>query len=291
MKNILSLMFLFYLTNVSSQIIDVHTHSYTKEDYWGGNTHPTGIESPKSVDEHLKQTIKLMDKHGIEYAVVSGWSLKGVEKYVAADSRFIPGYMDEGNPIPLEQFEHLVKSGKIKVFGEVSGVYFGKTLNDPMYAPYLEICEKYNIPVAYHSGGAPPMAPFKCCPDFRISIGDPLLIEDVLVKYPKLRIYLMHAGEVYFEQAVRMMSMYKSLYVDLGAILWVDPLTQNYAIRFLKLAQTAGVLDRVMFGSDQMVWPGAITRSIDFINNLDFLSNEEKQMILYGNAKQFLNLK
>ncbi|WP_083432143.1 amidohydrolase family protein [Christiangramia salexigens] len=291
MKNILSLLFLFYLTNVSSQIIDMHTHSYTEEDYWGGNTHPTGVESPKSVEEHLEQTIKLMDKHGIEYAVVSGWSLEGVEKYVAADSRFIPGYMDEGNPIPVEQFEDLVKSGKIKVFGEVSGVYFGKTLNDPMYAPYLEICEKYNIPVAYHSGGAPPMAPFTCCPDFRISIGDPLLIEDVLVKYPKLRIYLMHAGEVYFEQAVRMMSMYKSLYVDLGAILWVDPLIKDYAIRFLKLAQTAGVLDRVMFGSDQMVWPGAITRSIDFINNLDFLSNEEKQMILYGNAKQFLNLK
>jgi uncharacterized protein len=87
------------------------------------------------------------------------------------------------------------------------------------------------------------------------------------------------------------MSMYKSLYVDLGAILWVDSLIQDYAVRFLKLAQTAGVLDRVMFGSDQMIWPEAITRSIDFINNLDFLSNEEKYMILYGNAKQFLNLK
>lgn len=134
------------------------------------------------------------------------------------------------------------------------------------------------------------MTPYRCCPKFRIALGDPLLIEDVLVKFPKLQIYLMHGGEVFYEHAVRMMKMYTHLYIDVGVILWVDPSLQDYAINLLKLAKKADVLDRVMFGSDQMVWPNAISKSIEFLNSLEFLSENEKRMILYDNAKRFLKL-
>lgn len=274
---------------LSSQIIDVHLHSYTDNDYWGGRAHPTTISSPKTTADHLQQTIAEMDKNKIEYAVVSG-SIESISNYVAADSRFIPGYMDDNNLIPIEEFEQHVKDGKIKVFGEITAVYGGKTLNDPTYAPYLAICEKYGIPVAYHTGGGPPMTPYRCCPNFRISFGDPLLVEDVLVKYPKLQLYLMHGGEVFFEHAIRMMTMYQQLYIDLGVLLWVDPSVQDYSVRLLKLAKNANVLDRVMFGSDQMVWPGAISSSVEFLNQLDFLTEAEKQLILYDNAKRFLKI-
>ena len=199
--------------------------------------------------------------------------------------------MDDEELISIEEFEKLIIEGKIKVFGEITGVYFGRTLNDPIYAPYLQLCEKYEIPVAYHTGGGPPMTPYGCCPNFRISLGDPLLIEDVLIKYPNLQVYLMHGGEVFFEYAIRMLSLYRHLYIDLGVLLWVDPIVNDYAIRLLKLAKNAKVLDRVMFGSDQMVWPEAISKSIEFLNSLEFLTDEEKNMILYENAKKFLNIK
>ncbi len=286
----LAFSFLFNLTIVQAQIIDVHVHSYSSFDYWGGFQHPTGIQSPKTADEHLQQTIALLDKHKIEFAVVSGTSMESVEKYVSADARFIPGYMDDEELISIDKFEKLIIEGKIEVFGEISGVYFGRTLNDPIYAPYLQLCEKYEVPVAYHTGGGPPMTPYNCCPKFRISLGDPLLIEDVLVKYPKLKVYLMHGGEVFFEHAIRMLSLYRHLYIDLGVLLWVDPIVNDYAIRLLKLAKNARVLDRVMFGSDQMVWPEAISKSIEFLNSMDFLTEEEKKMILYENAKTFLNI-
>lgn len=277
------------MLSLKAQIIDVHLHSYTDTDYWGGRTHPTGIESPKNADEHLKETISLMDKHNIEYAVVSG-SIKSLEKYTSADSRFIPGYMDEKSLIPISEFENLIKLGKIKVFGEITGVYHGRTLNNPVYEPYLSLCEQYGIPVAYHTGGGPPMTPYRCCPNFRISLGDPLLIEDVLVKFPKLQVYLMHGGEVFYEHAIRMMQMYTHLYIDVGVILWVNPALQDYAINLLKLAKKANVLDRIMFGSDQMVWPDATSKSIEFLNSLDFLSEKEKKMILYDNARKFLKI-
>ena len=291
MRNLILFFCFFYFSNTTAQIIDVHLHSYDSTDYWGGRTHPTGISSPPSVDDHLARTIELMDKNNIEYAVISGNTIEGVEKYSKADPRFIPAYGDGfDNLIPIDQFEKLIKEERIKVFGEIASTYFGKTLNDPVFEPYLAICEKYNIPVAYHSGGFPPMTPYRCCPKARISIADPLLIEDVLVKYPKLKIYLMHGGEMYYEHAIRMMKMYNQLYIDLGVLLWVDPMTQDYAIKLLKDAKEYGLLERVMFGSDQMVWPGSITTSIEFLKDIKFLTQEEKQLIFYENAKKFLDL-
>jgi hypothetical protein len=276
------------LLDTSAQIIDVHLHSYTNDDYQGGLS-SSNLESPKTADLHLEQTIEQMNKHNIKYAVVSG-SIESVEKYVKADPRFIPGYIDVAKPIPIGEFESLIKEGKIKVFGEITAVYHGMTLNDPMYAPYLELCEKYDIPVAYHTGGTFPMAPYNGFPKFRLSLGDPFLIEDVLVRYPKLRVYLMHAGENYYQNTVRMLHMYTHLYADLGVLLWIDPFAKYEAVEFLKLAKKANVLDRVLFGTDQMVWPDAISKSIEFLNQQDFLTEKEKRMILYDNAKTFLKL-
>jgi predicted TIM-barrel fold metal-dependent hydrolase len=283
-QNMFALVLILLLNfGIAAQIIDVHLHSYTEADYWGGRNHPTGISSPKTAKEHLAKTIEAMNKNNIQYAVVSG-SMDSLEMYAKADPRFIPGYMDSGKMMPVAEFEKFVKEGKIKVFGEITAVYNGTTLNDPMYAPYLKICEKYGIPVAYHTGGGPPMTPFNCCPKFRLSFGDPLLIEDVLVKYPKLKVYLMHAGEVYFEHALRMMALYRNLYVDVGVILWIDPIVQDYAHRFLKQAKNAGLLDRVMFGTDNMVWPGSTAKSLAYLNSLEFLTPNDKKKILYFNA-------
>jgi len=272
------------------QVIDVHLHSYTEDDYWGGRpSNYQNLSSPKSAAELLNKTIAEMDKNNIQYAVVSG-SLKSVARFVKADSRFIPGYMEEDSIIPILKFEELVKNGEIRVFGEITGVYFGKTLNDSLYRPYLDVCEKYDIPVAYHTGGGPSMAVYRGTPKLRIKNGDPLLIEDVLVKYPKLRIYLMHGGEMYYTHTLRMMKLFEQLYIDVGVLLWADPMVQDYGTNLLKKAKEYGLLNRIMFGTDQMVWPGAISKSIEYLNSLDFLTEREKRMILYDNAKTFLKI-
>ena len=271
------------------QVIDMHMHGYTEKDFGTGIAR-NGFESSKTAMDHLAQTIREMDKNKIEYAVLCG-TLESIDRYTKADKRFIPGYQDyQEMLIPVKQFEEFVISGKIKVFGEVMAVYKGKTLVDTIYQPYLAICEKYGVPVAYHSGGSFPNAQNLGWPKYRIALGDPFLIEDVLVKYPKLKLYLMHAGENFYENTLRMMDGYPNLYVDLGDELWLHPLTKDYAVKFLKSAKVYGVLDRVMFGSDQMLWPAAITSSINFLNSLDFLTVGEKEMILYKNAKVFLGI-
>jgi len=289
---IILLIFCFAFTEqVKGQIIDMHMHGYTDSDYWDGGKARNGLDAAQSADDLLKKTIEQMDKHKIKWAVLSG-TLETLEKYTNADSRFIPAYQDSQDTlINIVHFEELVKSGTIKVFGEVMAVYHGRTLTHPIYQPYLEICEKYGVPVAYHTGGTFPSANARIWKKFRLSYGDPLLIEDVLVKYPKLKIYLMHAGSNFYQNALRMMDQYPQLYVDLGVILWLHPMEKDYAVKFLKSAKEYKVLNKVMFGSDQMIWPDAIESSIEFLNSMEFLTDTEKEMILYSNAKEFLDIK
>nr|WP_256534156.1 amidohydrolase family protein [Lewinella sp. JB7] len=168
-------------------------------------------------------------------------------------------------------------------------VYHGQTLNDEKYLPYLKVCEEYNIPVAYHTGGTFPGANATIWKKFRLSFGNPLLIEDVLVRYPRLKLSLMHAGSNFYENTLRMMDQYPQLYADLGVLLWLHPMEKDYAVKFLESAKKYGLLDRVMFGSDQMIWPDSITASIRFLDSLSFLTEAEKRDILYHNAKRFLN--
>jgi len=49
------------------------------------------------------------------------------------------------------------------------------------------------------------------------------------------------------------MDGYPNLYADLGVEMWLHLITKDFAVKFLRSAKEYGVLDRVMFGSDQMV--------------------------------------
>jgi len=52
----------------------------------------------------------------------------------------------------------------------------------------------------------------------------------------------------------------------------------------------AGFAKRIMFGSDQMVWPEAIGLAIEGIESAEFLTEEQKRDIFYNNAARFLRL-
>ncbi len=280
-----------YAQQSKQPIIDMHLHCYDQTNYFVAPDQ-YGKIAPQNVDEHFNQTYELMKKYNIVKGVISG-PFNAVNNWMDRDNdrRFIRGIsMFAPGEIDTVQFEKWVKEKKIEIFGEIGAVYEGYSLDHPGYEPYLRICEKYDIPVAIHTGGGPPKITYIGRPNFRLLKGDPLLLEDVLVKFPKLRMYMMHAGEVFYERALRMMGLYPQLYADLGVLLWVHPMTKSYAKDFLKKAKEFGFIDRVMFGSDQMVWPHGIEMSIEYLKSLSFLSEEEKRGILFDNAAGFLKL-
>lgn len=305
MKKTIIIVFLvlaqFIFAQNQAPIIDMHVHSYSfdratiEELKSNGNKDFFGNQGSLSREEHFKDTYKRFRKFNIVKAMVSG-SLESVEywKKNDTDNRIIRGILmfsskDEG--MDPHRFESLVKDGTIQVFGEIGAYYSGSTLSDPEWAPYLKICEQYDIPVAIHTGGGEPGGSHTWSPKARLRFGDPYLIEDALVKFPKLRVYMMHAGgEDWPEHAIRLMDYYPNLYADLGVMLWVNPNTKRYIKEFLSNIKEAGYLNRVMFGSDQMFWPDAIDRSIAYLKSLEFLTEKDKRDILYNNAAKFLKL-
>ena len=52
----------------------------------------------------------------------------------------------------------------------------------------------------------------------------------------------------------------------------------------------AGFEDRVMFGTDQLIWPKLMAYSISIIQNADYLTPQQKRDILYNNAARFLRM-
>jgi predicted TIM-barrel fold metal-dependent hydrolase len=87
---------------------------------------------------------------------------------------------------------------------------------------------------------------------------------------------------------IEVLNAHPQLRVDVGILSYGYPRTDFHA--YLKRLVDAGFVDRILFGSDQMLWPQAIDRAIAGIESADFLTKEQKRMILHDNAARFLRL-
>jgi predicted TIM-barrel fold metal-dependent hydrolase len=125
-------------------------------------------------------------------------------------------------------------------------------------------------------------------PAFRSAAGNPLLLEDVLVRHPRLRLYVENAGYPYADQMIAVMYQYPQLYADVSTITWVIPRTAFYD--YLETFVRAGLGKRLMFGSDQMRWPEKIKEAISAIEQAPFLTDGQKRDIFFNNAARFLRI-
>ena len=157
-----------------------------------------------------------------------------------------------------------------------------------VFEPYLAMAERLDIPVGIHVGPGPPGAPYIFAKNYRARLHSPLLLEEALLRHPKLRVYAMHAGWPMLDDMVATLYTHPQLYVDLGIICYMIPRKEFYF--YLERLVNAGFSKRIMFGSDNMVWPQAVEMGIESINKAPFLSSAQKRDILFNNAARFLRL-
>ncbi len=276
-------------------IIDVHLHAFPA-DLNGPErveisvgTREFGFRAPASDQANLDATLAALREHNVVKAVVSG-RLPMVREWTAADpGRFIPG-VNLGDPVaghPLEDLlpemvaaEH--EDGRLAVLGELTTQYVGLSPSDPVLEPYFAVAEELNIPVHIHTAGVG--APK---PGFRSAMGLPLLLEDVLVKHPTLRVYLENAGYPFLDQMIALFFQYPDrVYADISTLIRIVPSDELY--RYVRTLVEAGYGDRLMFGSDQGVWPQTIGVSIEIMEAAPFLTEDQKQAFFCGNAARFL---
>ncbi len=247
------------------------------------------VWSPLSDEELLQRTLTMMRKYNV-YGVLSGTREKVDAWMLAAPGRFMPGLgfdVNDAMPSP-ETLVELHNAGKLDVLAEITTQYQGIAPDDPRLEPYWAVLEANDIPAGIHVGTGPPGAIYLGSTDYRAQLHSALTTEEVLAAHPKLRLYIMHAGFPLLDDMLAVMYAHPQVYVEVGVIVYAQRRASFY--RYLKGLFDAGFGKRVMFGSDQMVWPETIERSIEVINDAPFLTNEQKRDVLFWNAARFLSL-
>ncbi len=289
------------------RIIDMHVHAYpadwvrnvlgaraTASDRLPDPPNPiTGRRSGATTDAQLRSAmIEQMKRCHIVKAVASGpleivYQWKRAAPDVVIGSPLFP--IPKLAPYPsLDQLRADYSSGRLGALGEVTAIYDGFSPSDMRFDEYYRLAEQVGIPVGIHTGIGIPEASYGCCPGFRIGLATPLNVEDVIVRHPNLKLYIMHAGYPYLDATIALMNAYPAIYADVAAIDWLLPRAEFQA--YLRKLMRAGMGKRLMFGTDEIVWPDAFKVAIDNVNSADFLTPGEKSDIFYDNAARFLGL-
>jgi uncharacterized protein len=278
------------------RIIDMHMHAEPNDAPYGSTmTSPlTGrhIKAAAGPAALLRETLAHMRKHNIVKAMLSAEKHDSVLRWrAAAPERFLIGYeIDDPAGVDWAWLRQEHAAGRLDVIGEVATQYAGIPPNDSRMEPIYALAEELDVPVALHMHPGPWGATY---PPFhytkmRPSNGNPLLLEDVLARHPKLRLYVMHAGWPFLEAMIAMLYAHPQLYVDVGVIDWTQAPAEFH--RYLRGLVQAGYGKRVLFGSDQMVWPDAIDIAVANVESADYLTRQQKDDIFYYNAARFLRL-
>ena len=119
-------------------------------------------------------------------------------------------------------------------------------------------------------------------------LSNPLLFEGALTRHPKLRLYIMHAAWPMLDQIIGLLYAHPQVYVDVSLIDWYIPRKEFHF--YLRRLVEAGFEKRILFGSDQTLWPEALTIAIEGVDSADFRSAAQKRDIFYNNAARFLRM-
>jgi predicted TIM-barrel fold metal-dependent hydrolase len=245
------------------------------------------LMSAATDEELMRQSLEILERRNI-YAVTSGpWD--HVRRWkAAAPGRVIPALAFHVHNAPIDSVRRLVEAGQIAVLGEVLNQFVGVAPNDSLFEPYLALAEARDVPIGIHIGPGPAGAFYLGATGYRAALASPVLLEEVLIEHPTLRVYVMHAGWPMLDEMLLMLHAHPQLYVDVGVISYILPIAEFHS--YVRRLVDAGFGKRILFGSDQMVWPQAIEIAIGNIEAATFLSAEQKRDIFYHNAARFLRL-
>lgn len=244
------------------------------------------VWSPATDEALMNETLDILKRRNI-IGIVGG-DVERVQQWRdAAPDRVIPALglrLGPASPSP-DSIRLLKEQGRIAALAEVAIQYAGIAPDDPEFEPYLAMAEAIDLPIGIHIGTGPPGAPYLGYSRYRARLHSPLLLEEPLRRHPKLRVYIMHAGWPMLDDLLALLWAHPQVYLDVAVIDWALPRPAFH--RYLQEIVNAGFGTRVMFGSDQMVWPGTIERALESIESASFLSREQKRDILYRNAARF----
>ena len=273
-------------------IIDMHIHVYAKDPRWDADVaNPvTGHKiTAKSEEAHRTATVAQFKQHNIVGAMVAN-DLEVARRWKDALGKGIwIGYaIEDPAAVDWVVLEREARAGRIDAIAEVAPYYAGIAPDDARLEPMWKLAEELDLPVGFHVHPGPPGPLYMGMNEARADNVSPKALDKVLIRHPKLRLYVMHAGYPMLEEMLLLMYMHPQVYVDLGVINWSRPQAEFH--RYLRRLVEAGYEDRIMFGSDQMVWPETIGLAVEAVDSAPFLTPVQKRKIFYENARRFMRV-
>jgi predicted TIM-barrel fold metal-dependent hydrolase len=119
--------------------------------------------------------------------------------------------------------------------------------NDPMAYPLYEVIEELGVPALFHTGQTGIGAGVPGGGGIRLRYSNPMLVDDVAVDFPELRIILAHPSFPWQDEALAVATHKPYVYIDLSgwSPKYFPPSLVRYANSLLQ--------DKVLFGSDYPV--------------------------------------
>lgn len=171
----------------------------------------------------------------------------------------------------IEKYRPMINFIGVKVWSVGSGLY----LDDRKYYPLWEYAVANDFAVSAHT-----WSPYTENP--KQIYGNPLLLENVLKDFPKLKVILVHSGGKidFYDEVIELVRKHETLYMDFSGDCFYPPV-------FKKVINRTGK-GRALFGTDMPMMD--IRYHIANVIAAD-IPDSDKEDIFYNNAARIFNIK
>jgi predicted TIM-barrel fold metal-dependent hydrolase len=115
---------------------------------------------------------------------------------------------------------------------------------DPMGYPIYEVINHYKLPVIFHTGHSGMGTGMRGGGGMRLKYGEPMLVDDVAVDFPDMKIILAHPSWPWVDESLSMALHKDNVFIDLSG--WSPKYFQPQIIRYAN----SQLKHKMLFGSD-----------------------------------------
>jgi predicted TIM-barrel fold metal-dependent hydrolase len=208
-------------------------------------------------DQHvdIERLLNHMDEGGVDKAVVFGITARPYDCFTSLEyllevheispDRFLPFHVVDilGGVEARKLVEEAILKHGVKGIKTLPA-YNHLSLDDPILYPFYAQAEELGLPLIVHTGSTR-------LPKVQLQWQNPILLDKVGAEFPRLKLWLAHAGMLYWKEAFLVMGKYPNMVADLSFWGKLPPYERAIA---MTSAKHLGLLPRLFWGTDYPFW-------------------------------------
>jgi predicted TIM-barrel fold metal-dependent hydrolase len=278
--------------------IDTHVHVQIDDDgrlalpqrfldamatYFGASDPPLTVDQTA---EHFRERGIAAVVFTVDATTATGHRPNSIDHLVAGAARNADVLIPFGSVDPLQDGAALVEATRQAEELGVQGFKFHPTVqdfdpSDPRFDPLFGHIEELGLPVVVHTGQTGVGAASPGGLGLRLRLSDPMLLDDVAARHPRLQIVLAHPSVPWQDEAIAMATHKSNVWIDLSG--WAPKYFSPNLVR----AVDSYLRHKVLFGSDfPAITPDRWLRDFAALD----LKDETRPAVLKDNAVRLLGL-